>query len=292
MDETRTTPSRRRFLSALAVGGVAAVAGCGHPAVVLDMRESSDEAVADELSTAVEPDSEAYAVVRTARENGSATRTGRHELFDHAEVVRADGAFYELSATRLGSGEVTVYDVRIDFDPADPTPERGEIAVGDLPAADRRRLEPALSEEDPPDGDGYDIGVNYGSAEEVGEESVLVPDQEYDILVDGEDRYRVDVDSRTAEETTYRYEVSEVAPTVAAYAARIRERYLFALDGLSEAERAVVDQAIEGGYFEDDDAFQSVVDRIRDHEGLSVDEFYGTWLLEYDGSEYVTYAEW
>ncbi|ELZ25772.1 hypothetical protein C475_09944 [Halosimplex carlsbadense 2-9-1] len=292
MDETVANPSRRRLLSALAVGGVAAVAGCGHPAVVLDLQAASSETIADELSTTAESGSEAYAVVRTARENGSATRTGRRELFDRAEAVRVDDAFYEVSATRVGSGEVTVYDVRIDFDPADPTAERGDIAVENLPEADRQRLESALSDENPPDGEGYDIGVEYGSAEEVGDESVLVPDQEYDILVEGDDRYRVEVDSRTAEETTYRYEVSEVAPTVEAYAAGIRERYLFALDGLSEAERAVVDQAIEGGYFEDDDAFQSVIDRIRDHEALSVDEFYGTWLLEYDESEYVTYAEW
>jgi len=292
MDETVANPSRRRLLSALAVGGVAAVAGCGHPAVVLDMEAASAETITDELSTAVDPDSEGSAVVKTARENGSATRTGRRELFDRAEVVRVDDAFYEVSATRVGSGEVTVYEVRIDFDPADPTAERGEIAVGDLPETDRERLESALSDENPPDGEGYDIGIGYGSAEEVGDDSVLVPDQEYDILVDGDDRYRVEVESRTAEETTYRYEVSEVAPTVEAYAAQIRERYLFALEGLSEAERAVVDQAVEGGYFENDDAFQSVVDRIRDHEGISVDEFYGTWLLEYDGSEYVTYAEW
>ena len=64
------------------------------------------------------------------------------------------------------------------------------------------------------------------------------------------------------------------------------------LSGLSEAERKVVEEAIDEAYYEDDDAFRSVVDRIRDHEGLNVDDFYGTWLLSYENEEYLTYVEW
>jgi hypothetical protein len=84
----------------------------------------------------------------------------------------------------------------------------------------------------------------------------------------------------------------ELAPDVETFADRVRERYLFALTGLSDAEREVVEEAIEGGYYEDDDAFQSVVDRIRDHDALEEEDFYGTWLLSYEGAEYVTYVEW
>jgi hypothetical protein len=35
-----------------------------------------------------------------------------------------------------------------------------------------------------------------------------------------------------------------------------------------------------------------VVDRIRRHDGLEIEEFYGTWLLRYEGTDYLTYAKW
>ena len=283
---------RRQFLSTLAAGGVATVAGCGHPPVVLDMDEATADDVADEASTTVEPDSEEYAVVTSARENGSATRTGRYELFARTGTVRVEDTFYEVSETRLERTEVTVYEVVIEFDPDDPTPELGEVEYGDLPELDRRRLESVLSRQNTPDRDGYDVGVEYGTAEDVGAGSVFVPERQYDVIVDGEDRYRVGVNPRTAPEAEYQYEVTAAATTVDAFADRVRQQYLFTLGGLSEAEREVVAEAIDGGYFKDDDAFRSVVDRVREHEGLNVDDFHGTWLLAYEGTEYLTDAEW
>lgn len=283
---------RRQFLASgsalLSVG----LAGCGHPPVVLYMDEASDEDVAAAVSTTADPDSETHAIVVEAAENGTATRRGRSDLFDRVGTVRVDGTFYEVTETRLASSEVTVYEVLIDFDPAETTPELGAIAFDDLPETDRERLGPILTEDDHPRGERYDVGVAYGSAAEVGNDSVFVPRREYDVLVHDGNRYRIAVNSRTAPEATYRYEVTEVAPSLEAFADRVRRRYLFVLTGLTEAERAVVEEAIDEGYFEEDEAFRSVVDRIRQHEALTVDDFYGTWLLEYDGLEYLTYAEW
>lgn len=283
---------RRQFLASGTALFSFGIAGCGHPPVVLDMDDATADDIADEVSMTAEPGSEEHSLVASARANGSATRSGRYELFDRTSTVRVDDTFYEVSERSLGSSEVTVYEVLVDFEPDDPTPELGEIDFEDLPAVDRHRLDRIVTDENPPGQDGYDVGVGYGTAEEVGDESVFVPDRQYDIIVHGEDRYRVAVNFRTASETEYRYEVSEVAPDVDTFAEQIRERYLFELTGLSDAERAVVQEAIDGGYFEDDDAFQSVVDRIRGHEGLAVDDFYGTWLLEYERVEYITYAEW
>jgi hypothetical protein len=283
---------RRQFLASGTALLPVVVAGCGHPAVVLDLNDATADDIANEVSTTAEPGSAEYTVVSSALENGSAERSGRYELFDRVDTVRVGDAFYEVSETRLGSSDVTVYEVRIDFDPADSTPERGEIEYDDLPETDRQRLEPIVSEDVPSGGDGDDIGVGYGTASEVGNESAFVPDPQYDVLVHDGNRYRVTVDSRTASETRYRYEVTEVAPGVDQFADRIREQYLFTLEGLSDAEREVVAEAIDGAYFEDDDAFRSVVERIRAHEGISEDDFYGTWLLEYEGVEYLTYVEW
>ena len=281
---------RRQFLA----GGAALLpflAGCAHPSVVLDLNEATLGDIVDEVSTTAAARSPEYAVVADALENGSATRREQGQLFDQEDTVRFEGAFYDVSATRLGSNEVTVYEVLVDLDPADTTPELGEIAYGDLPTVDREHLDSVVSG-DHRGQEGVDVGVVYGTATEVGDESVFVPDQQYDVVVHEGDRLRISVESRTATETEFRYEVSAVAPDAETFADQVREQYLFTLSGLSDAEREVVEGAIDGSHFEDTDAFRSVVDRIRDHEGIDVTDSYGTWLLAYEGVEYVTYVEW
>jgi hypothetical protein len=125
------------------------------------------------------------------------------------------------------------------------------------PEVDRQHLAPILTDDAQPSQDGYDVGVDYGTAEDVANESVFVPDRQYDILTYNETRHRVAVNSRSAPEAEYRYEVTPVASSVEAFADLVREQYLFTLTGLSEAEREVVDKAIDGGYFQHDDAFRS-----------------------------------
>ncbi|WP_435074906.1 hypothetical protein [Halorubrum sp. HHNYT27] len=268
-----------------------ALAGCGHPPVVLDFEEATTETVAELVSTTPEPGSEAYEVVASARDNGSAIRRGRRELFDRTNAVRVDGRFYEVSETAITSSEVTVYTVTVEAAESNSTAGLREVAYEDLPETDREQLGPILAEGEPPDPDTA-IGVDYGSAEEVGNDSVFVPERQYDVIVRDGRRYRVRVSSRTADEAEYRYAVTEVAPDVETFADRVRDRYLFALTGLSAAERAVVEEAIEGAYFDEDDAFRSVVDRLRSHAGVDVTDSYGTWLLTYEGVEYRAYAEW
>ena len=267
------------------------LAGCVHPEVILTMDPATADDIADRVSLHPEPDAEEYTVTADAVANGSTTRRGRSELFDRTSTVRLNNSFYEMNETRLSSSEVTVYEVLLDVNPEKTTAEVGAIAYEELPETDRRRLDGILSEE-PPQTDGYDVGVSYGSAAEVGDDSVFVPERQYDILVYEGDRYRVAVDSRTAAEAEYRYTATEVAPTVEAFADQVREQYLFTLAGLSDAERDVVEEAINDGYYEETDAFRSVAERIRSHEGIEVHDFYGTWLIEYEGEEYITYVEW
>ncbi|MFW6382544.1 MAG: hypothetical protein ACOCZD_00715 [Haloferacaceae archaeon] len=283
---------RRQLLASGAALLSATIAGCGHPQVVLDFDAASADDVADAVSMHVEPGEEEHRVVTAARENGSTTRTGRYELFDREDTVRLEDAFYAVDETGLDREDVTVYEVLVDVDPENTTPEVGEIDYADLPETDRERLDRLLSDPDIPESEGPDAGVSYGTAAEVGPDSVFVPDPEYDVVVYEDEAYRISVESRTATQTTYRYEVTQVAPDVETFAESVREEYRFTLSGLSADERAVVEEAIEGGYFREDDAFESVVEKIRAHEGIDVDDFYGTWLLEYDGVEYLVYAEW
>lgn len=283
---------RRQFLVSGTVLLSVPLAGCGHPSVVLDMDEATADDIADTVSMAADPGSAEHDLIVTARENGSAIRTGRYELFDRTETVRVDGAFYTVSETRIASSEATVYDVTLEFAPDDSTEGLREVAFADLPEADRQRLGRVITGDQPPEDEEYRIGFDYGTAEEVGNDSAFVPERRYDLIVHDGNRYRVSVDSRTTTQAEYRYEVSEVASEVEAFADRVRAEYLFTLAGLSEAERAVVEAAIDEGYFEDDDAFRSVVDRIRDHDGIEVDDFDGTWLVEHETVEYLAYVEW
>ena len=281
---------RRQFLA----GGTAllsvAVAGCGHPDVVLDLDEASAEDIADEGSTRVEPGSEEYRVVTSARDNGSATRTGSFELFDRTDIASVNGSYYEVSESRVESSKKTVYNVLVDLSPGDRTAEFGEIAYEDLPEFDRKKLA-VMPNASTGDGQHY-VNVEYGTAEDVGNRSVLVPDPQYDIVTHEGDRYRVEVERQTDSEGEYRYEVTKIAPDVDSFADQVREEYLFALTGLSAAEREVVEEAIDGAYYEDDDAFRSVVEKIRAHEGLYVEDSYGTWLLSYEDVEYLADVEW
>ena len=283
---------RRQFLASGTALLSVAIAGCGHPDVVLDMDGATADDVADERSTRVEPGSEEYRVLTSARDDGAATRTGRRELFDRTDTVRVDGTFYEVSETRLESSEATVYSVDVAFNPDDTKAEASEVAYEDLPEFDREQLSFVVNGQKPADEEGYIASVDYGTAEEVGDRSALVPDPQYDIVTHEGNRYRVEVESRTVSEGEYRYEVTEIAPDVETFADQVREEYLFALTGLSDAEREVVEEAIDGAYYEDDDAFRSVVEKIRDHDGLYVESHDGTWLLNYEDIEYLTDVEW
>lgn len=283
---------RRQLLANGAALFAATIAGCAHPSVVLNMDAASAVDVAEKVATDPEAGSDEYAVVEAAVENGSATRNGEYDLFDHHIVVQHDSSFYEISETKRESSEVTVYEVRLDIGSRNATAELGEIAYADLPAVDRRNLEGAFPERSTSTSDRSDVRVEYGTAEGVGNESVFVPEPEYDVVVHDGNRYRVGVDYHTRSETAYRYEATEIADSTDAFGDRIREQYLFVLTGLGEAERTVVEEAIDSGYYDDTDAFRSVVDRIHQHEAIEEDDFYGTWLVEYDGEEYLTYVEW
>lgn len=283
---------RRQFLATTTALSTAVLAGCGHPPVVLDMDEATDSDIANEVSTSLDPESDAYAVIESAVENGSATDDDRRQLFDKEETVQFDGVYYAVSVSEEDSTDVTVYTVHVEFDSDEPTAERGAIAFEDLPETDRDRLEPAIPDPDETTGEDIARAIEYGTAADVENESVFVPDQEYDVIVQGEDRYRVTVDTRTTTESTYRYEVTEVADSTTEFAESAREMYLAELTGLSDAEREVVEEAIDDGYFDDDDAFRSVVEKIREHDAIREADFYGTWLLEYEDTAYLTYVEW
>lgn len=283
---------RRRTVLASGTALLAALAGCAHPDTVLDMEAATASDIVDEVTVTVSPDSDDAALVSEAVDDGSATANDTSPALDPEEPILFEGRVYDVSVTEGGSREATRHEIAIDYNPGEVTPEHGEIAYEDLPEADRDALgELVPPRERRPEGDGFDMGVHYTYDETEAERSVLVPDQRYDVVTYEGERFRIQVTTQRVEETEYRYEVTEVAD-VETYADRVREQYLFPLSGLSEAEREVVEEAIDSNHFGDSDAFRSVVDRLQEHPGLNVHDFDGTWLAEYEGVEYITYARW
>lgn len=175
--------------------------------------------------------------------------------------------------------------------PVEPTGDEptGAESDGSEPASD----EPTGDE--PDEDEPYRLGservgidVEYDAADPDIASSALVPEPEYEVIaVDG---VPVELETRTVERTieAYRYELEELAASPAGYGARLRER-TFELDGLSDDERALVEEAIEEGQAVvglDDDAFVGVGERLLEEPPINEDEYTGEWLVEYDGRDY------
>ena len=285
------TVRRRQYLATTALL-TAPLAGCAHPSNVLDMQEATSDRLADEASRSVSSESDDYRILQDAVENGSATASGTTPPIDVDEPVRFQGGYYDVSATETARRERTSYDIRVDYNPDSPD-TADSIAYADLPEADRNALEGLIPPQgDPPRNDGFDMGTRYVYPENATESSVLVPTQQYEYIRYEESTYRVQFERGTVDEITYQYAVTEIAPSTEAYAEQLRSTYQFTLSGLSSAEREIVEEAIEGGYFDGaSDAFRSVISRLRAHPGLETSDSYGTWLPEYEGTAYITYAE-
>lgn len=282
---------RRHLLASTAALLAGPLAGCAHSTAVLEMTELSDEAIAERASRSVANFPPARQIVSAAAENGSTTVSRRSRPLDVERPFVYDGRYYELSVTESGQRETTVFSVQIDYDTTGTSVGRA-IDYDALPGVDRDTLDALLPPpRDDRDDEGFDLGVGaaYSAADRA--ESVLVPEPEYDAVRYGGERYAIDVgDGRTVTVTDYRYEAVEVARTAEAFGAAVREEYVFTLSGLSDAERDIVERAIDDGYYGDgvDEAFESLARRFHEHEGVDTEDGGGDWLARYGGTDYWT----
>lgn len=194
--------------------------------------------------------------------------------------------------TAGASQDRTGYTIQIDYNP--PTVDaNATIGDADLPDVDQTALAGVVPPTgEPRDGDGFDNGKRHLYSEATADASGLVPRQQYEFIRDGDSVYRTQVHAKTVTETKYRYAATEIATSPAAFAAQLRSTYQFTLTGLSTVEQDIVEEAIENGYFsEATDAFRPGIDRFRAHQGLETSDSYGTWLVAYQGTPYLAYAE-
>lgn len=280
----------KRFLALLTLLALVALAGCEQPAASLEMDAVSDAEMADRASGDVEGlPPEIGGFVARAIENGTATASDSVSPYDPTLPVEYEGAYYNLTYTEIGQENATRYDIRVTRAEGGATGET--VAFEDLPATDRDVLAGLLrgpaAETDRPT-----VGVSRAYTDAEADDSALVPAPDFEYVAYDGDRYRVVVDdARPATITTYRYNATEIAPDAAAFAAVLRDRHLFTLTDLSDAERDIVRQATGDGYDADEvtPAFRSLADRFRANSGVLEDEYGGQYVVRYDGEVYWAY---
>ena len=282
---------RRTVLAVALVGLLAALAGCsGEGSISMD--QVDDEALTERAShnlTIIEPGQD-RALVREAIENGSVTTVGDEPPVSRELPLRHDGGFYDISHTAAGSQPGYTGVVEIDYNAS--TVDGETVDYQDLPAVDQRTLDALLTGPRVDDSllePGYDRATELGYTESEANSSVLVVGQEYDAVRYEGETYPLGVSAGSQTLTVYRYEASTVAETAGEYATTLREDYEFELSGLSDSERDVVDDALNGTkYIDDSDnsGFDSLVDRFRQHQPVVGDDDSGNYLVRYDGERY------
>lgn len=284
---------RRLLVAAALVGLLAGLAGCADVSGSVSMEPVDDETVAEYASQPLPnedsaPGADKTGVARRAIENGSASTVALGPPVESGLPFRHDGRFYDLSYEVDGTEPGHRAEIEMDYNAS--SVDGAVVAYEDLPAVDRQTLEPLLTDPRDRQGPGYDVGIGvvYGQVE--AEESVLLTEQEYDAVRYRGETYRVDVNgTESVTLKQYVYESSVVAESPAAYSDRVTERYEFELSGLSESERAVVDEARNSTYYTDstdDEAFETLVERFRGHESVAGNEHGGSWVVRYDGQRY------
>jgi hypothetical protein len=226
-------------------------------------------------------------------------------------VVVNDGVYRFAAETvdshDLHSFSVTINPVRVDEGEETPGPD-DRIRYEDLPEADRAVLAERGYDDERPIG----IGTSFSYRPEAAEESVLVPEPEYSVIVWPNGPARFGVDSEGSY-TVYTYELTaERIASAAAFGAGVRERLGFSLAVLPREEREILDAAIDpetpapdgadySGYHvasdeKPGDALRSLVDRFRERDPVVFEwerrpepwRASGQYIVRYDGAVYWT----
>ncbi|WP_254279663.1 hypothetical protein [Haloarcula marina] len=284
---------RRQFLAALAVGATLPLAGCSDPRGSVRLLDVSDDAtLAARWSVPTADLPESYRSLVVGAIDGDpdrATVTDTSAPFDPDAPVEHESGYYAVDHEAIDERTQTRYSVEATFDP-DPAPET-TVAYADLPAVDRTNLDGLLNPETRRDsGMALGASVHYTDAEAA--ESVVVPTPEYDGVTRGGETFGIAVvDVREVTVYDYRYRAEPLAADAAGLAALARERFRFAFENLPADQRAILDEAKDGGVHSEDppsEGFSALVERFRarDDTAVEVTDYDGQWLLTYDGTDW------
>jgi hypothetical protein len=275
---------QRSHLAVFGLLVLAALAGCSAEGS-LSMDRASDQVLAETASRPVEDN----AVIRRAIANDSAKTTARSPPVNRGLPFTHQESYYKIDWTATGSQVATSVSLGIDYNGS--APSASTVNYDDLSPRDRKFLEGVLPPKTERRTEGYELGTGGVYIEAERNRSVLLSEEVKAVHFEDE-TYPVVIETEPTTLRTYRYTVTTVANSTEAYVEKLRERHLFTLSGLSEAERSVVDEAIteEGSYYaesDDDDAFRGVLEAFDGQPAIEGDEYRGVWLVRYDGEVYV-----
>lgn len=286
-------PSRRAVLGLIAGGLCGAFAGCIEPGGALDMTPvESDDALGSEATETPDPaDTERRSLLETLIDEGSLERAGRSPDLETDWPVAYEDTVYDVSAEAVDETTQSGYEIRLTE--TDDTVDR-TIAFEDLPEADQDRF-PALSTRVEHHDDEEDRQLRTGAAvfdldEAALEESVLVPEPEYDAVTTEGLTLSITVEETSRTIDVYRYEIETIADSVADYGASLRE-YEFTLDGLSDEEQELVETVVEEGsevVGTDNEAYEGVGERLLEEKPVYAGDGEGHWIARYDDVPYWT----
>jgi hypothetical protein len=268
------------------------LAGCS-AAGSLEMQPTTDDAeLAEQLSRPTTlPEDEPIRhrqIARQAIENGSATVQSRSPLIEPGLPFAHQGQYYNISSTVVDHQPGTAVTLEIDYNGTTQT--NATVAYSNLSVRDRALIDGVLPPKRERRTDGYDFGTSATYNETEQNQSVLLT-EEYDAIRYEGEIYPINIrDTRPVTINTYQYTASTVASSSTEYATQLRDEYLFTLSGLSEAERGVVEQAINDMYYadnDDDETFRAVMETFQQQTAIQKNEYQGTWLVRYNGEIYV-----
>lgn len=283
----------RRVLATLGLLALVVLTGCS-AAGSLSMEAADDAEIAEAASRPAVVESHGpddQAVVREAIENGSGTATATEPPVDRGLPFVYSDTYYEVNWNVTGTELGTAFVVGVDLNGTASVDET--VAFEELSEHDRQLLGSSISattadEDRLRPGPEISVFEEYTMAET--NSSVLLS-SEYSAVRYNGTIYPFEINEReNVALSRYRYTVSTVADSTAAYAQQIREKHLITLSGLSEDEKVVVNEAIDGVYYAedtDDEAFRSVMDYFPAESAIDAESFGGTWLVRYDGEVYV-----
>lgn len=290
--------NRRFLLGGLLVAVLAVTAGCSS-AGSIEMQPVNDSALADRASRSAAPVEHPFdgtvprprAIAYDAITNGSTTVEARAPPLDPGLPYALDGAYYNLSYQLRATHTRTEVSLAIDYNTTDTTGDTIQYAA--LPPADQALLDALLPQRQPADSsDGPDLAVARAYTDAELEASVLAPTQQYDLVSYNGSTYRIFLDGIDEIEVhVYEYRATEIAASTQAYAAHLRTQYAFTITDLPQAQRSILDSAVEeGSYYADsadDAAFDALVDRFRTHAAITETSTSGLWLVRYNDELYV-----
>lgn len=274
---------RRGFCAAL-TGAAVGLSGCVDPEAVLTMEEVDDQGIADNVATGLSP-TETEAVAE-AVENGSATTTDVTVPFDGGRPVEHEGSYYEVETEEVGTETVMRYTVAVSAPEEDD--EYNAVKFDELPEVDRDKFDSLLRMNE---GREREVRAETSYTEEEAEDSVLVPEEDYNAVRKEDTVLLLQVDGPDESEVSeVRYTAEPLAQTAEELADWARDSYLWELSELDAGEREIVEEAIDGGYYEGsvNEEFRSLARKFEGRPAVESTDWGGYYLVEYEGDTYWT----